>query len=92
MDCKYMLPCGRCDKHGEVCEAFMNEIKMVQEEFKGYKTKHCDHDWYVAGSAAGTKAKYRVLICSKCGAQQTEKTVKGRDGTYDVCLIDETSD
>lgn len=52
----------------------------------------CKHDWHVVGSVAGTKAQYKVYVCSKCGAQQTEKTIIGRDGTYDICLIDETND
>lgn len=92
MDCKYMLPCGRCDKHGEPCEALINELKMMQEEFEAYKKKHCEHDWRIVGSVAGTKAQYQVFVCSKCGAQQTQKTIIGRDGTYAVCLIDETND
>lgn len=51
----------------------------------------CDHNWLDVGSVAGTKAKYKVFICEKCGAQQTEKTVLDRENnTYKIFLMDET--
>ena len=52
----------------------------------------CEHAWRIVGSVQGTVAMYRVFVCPKCGAQQTEKTIKDSNGTCHVCLIDETSD
>ncbi len=51
----------------------------------------CEHDWRVVGSVQGTVAMYRVFVCPKCGAQQTEKTIKDSNGTCHIYLIDETS-
>ncbi len=71
MDCKYMLPCGRCDKHGEPCEALVNKFKILQEECDKYKKEHCKHKWRLIGygiSNNGDITKY-YYHCYKCNAK-----------------------
>lgn len=124
-DCKYRLPCGRCEKLGAPCDA-PKECKHDWERINFTMTnddiifhskcrkcsvlkdehmkqlfedinvstelvipEKCNHDWNVVGTVAGTKAQYRVYICSKCKAQRTEKTVKDEDCSCRVYLIEE---
>lgn len=72
---------------------FSKQRLNLSNEQNNYESEYeCEHDWRIVGSVAGTKAQYQVFVCSKCGAQQTKKTIIGRDGTYAVCFIDETND
>lgn len=73
-DCKYMLPCGRCDKHGKACEFLVNKFKVLQEEFDEYKRDNCDHKWISHGATVITTKSpttpngcYEYLLCEKCG-------------------------
>ena len=77
VDCKYILPCGRCEKRGAPCDAT-------------YKSSQCEHDWHMVGSVGGTKARYRVFVCSKCGEQQTERIIfNKKDDMYKVFILDD---
>ena len=50
----------------------------------------CQHEWHTVGSVAGTKARYTVHVCSKCGAQQTQRQVfNKKDGTYKIYVLDD---
>lgn len=80
MDCKYFLPCGRCEKKGALCDC--NAIPI--------ESPKCEHEWHVVGSVTGTKSRYEVFICPKCGQQETRKTIFNRkNGTYKVVILDE---
>lgn len=57
-DCKYILPCGRCDKLGAPCDA----------------NKVCNHNWISCGETTITTKSttipigcYEYLLCEKCG-------------------------
>lgn len=57
-DCKYKLPCGKCDKYSKDCDA----------------DGACDHKWIVHGAVVITteapttpNGHYRYLLCEKCG-------------------------
>ena len=55
-DCKYRLPCGRCDKfEDKVCDAITCEIQ-----------KNCEHNWEL--SSINIATNIAIDKCSKCGA------------------------
>lgn len=65
-----------------------NELEFGEVEIRESKCKQ--HEWHVVGSVTGTKARYEVFVCSKCGEQETRKTIfNSKDGTYKVVILDE---
>lgn len=71
MSCKYILPCGYCDKYDVPCKAIINDIKEIQNDFESYKKEHCDHNWesilVVDQGGLRRRTEYR---CSKCGLKR----------------------
>lgn len=64
-----------------------NELEFGEVEIR---QSECKHEWHVVGSVAGTKSRYEVFVCPKCGRQETRKTIFNRkDGTYKVVILDE---
>lgn len=52
--------------------------------------QECKHEWRIVGSVAGTKAKYDVFVCPKCGKQQTRRTTFNKEGDgYIVTILDD---
>lgn len=54
-DCKYLLPCGDCDKYNIKCRANKEE---------------CDHDWTLWStlhSGFTNINNTKIYICRKCG-------------------------
>lgn len=50
----------------------------------------CKHEWHNVGSASGSKSRYDVFVCSKCGEQYTRKTVfNKKDGSCDIYILDD---
>ncbi len=53
----------------------------------------CKHKWNIVGSVSGTKARYEVFVCSKCGAQQTMRTSLNKEKNgYTVSVLDLDAD
>lgn len=50
-DCKYRLPCGRCEKLGAPCDA----------------TKECDHSWDAVSYKIENNDIILSFKCNKCG-------------------------
>lgn len=67
--CKYLLPCGHCDKYNIICEV----NKTIKSSIKSYCD--CQHDWTNRCGITDTKAniEYSMYICSKCGDVKAEK-------------------
>jgi uncharacterized pyridoxal phosphate-containing UPF0001 family protein len=58
------------------------EVEIRQSE--------CEHEWHMVGSVGGTKSRYIVHVCSKCGEQQTQRQVfNKKDGSYKIYILDE---
>lgn len=61
-ECKYRLPCGRCDKYDEKCDAL-----------KDCATKECEHSWVIEVSKSNyinAKGEEHCIVnahCRKCG-------------------------
>ena len=76
--CKYLLPCGRCDKRGAPCDATIETLDMYDSPTP--PTKECEHDWVVESRVVHPQIKdempyYTVrLTCRKCRATRTETT------------------
>lgn len=50
----------------------------------------CKHEWHMVGSVGGTKARYIVFVCCKCGKQQTQRQVFNKEnGTYKLFVLDD---
>lgn len=58
--CKYLLPCGRCDKFDTYCHVTYEDIKT----YNRVQTKECDHHWVYQGKDTADKKYY---LCCKCG-------------------------
>lgn len=71
INCKYILPCGRCDRHGNVCDVFEYERFKEQKEQEELITLNdcCDHDW----AAQGSDIYGTYYICNKCGSVKRER-------------------
>ena len=67
--CKYLLPCGRCDKRGAPCDATIGGI----EAYSLMKTTKCNHDWIIEVTKSdyidgyGNECCVVHQHCSKCG-------------------------
>ena len=57
-ECKYRLPCGRCEKRGASCDA-----PDVKEE--------CEHDWVLTQTQTDPFYVANHYICSKCGEEKS---------------------
>ena len=62
-----------------------NNLEFGEVEIRG--RSECKHEWHMVGSVAGTKVRYDVFVCSKCGKQQTRRTSFDKDG-YKVTIVD----
>lgn len=56
-DCKYRLPCGRCEKRGTPCDAI--------------KEKECEHEWELTGTSISSDYVINYYTCSKCGEKKS---------------------
>lgn len=62
--CKYLLPCGKCDKFGGFCSTTPRNMEAYNRLLK----EECDHHWvYQNGNA--TEGYY---YCCKCGEHRTK--------------------
>ena len=94
-ECKYRLPCNWCDKYDRMCEAVLIEIELEKQKNNCYpytliptvKSNKCEHDWHLVGTLTGTKSMYKTYICTKCGEEETHRTIKNDDGTFDVTVL-----
>ena len=78
-DCKYRLPCGRCDKYDKFCEAIQYEI-LKQEQEKNLKSTECKHDWVLINSYTNSAGTNKTYKCAKCDAI---KLVDGSGSIYE---------
>lgn len=69
--CKYLLPCGYCDKYDMPCKASKEDtvnfynIPNAIEETKN-SSNNCDHNWeYIYTSLS--YPVYEYYRCTKCG-------------------------
>lgn len=79
-ECKYLLPCGLCDKTNEECEKHKQELQSLQSYLRSKyhifaDNKVCEHDWVNRCGITDTKAniEYSMYTCSKCGDVKAEK-------------------
>ena len=78
--CKYLLPCGKCDKFGKTCEATTDTETLKMYDSLTFPTKECEHDWAVESRIAYPPIADEIpyytvrLICRKCRATKTETT------------------
>lgn len=62
-----------------------NDLEFGEIEIR----QGCEHKWNRVGSVAGTKARYEVYICSKCGKQQTRRISFNKEkNDYIVTILD----
>ena len=66
VECKYKLPCGRCDKRGALCDA--SEPTPTELKYD----PNCNHDWlcesttYMNPDLPYTYYSYTTYRCGKC--------------------------
>ncbi len=73
--CKYLLPCGYCDKYDIPCKAKKEDVynfynTPLEEDIKecDKDTNNCDHDWHYEGAGFdNSSSAYERHRCSKCG-------------------------
>lgn len=78
--CKYLLPCGRCDKYDKPCNMSIKDFKNYnilssKEELKSetkFECNHkkCNHKWEL--SKNNSPASKRYYVCAYCGAMKEE--------------------
>ena len=68
--CKYLLPCGVCDKYDKRCDVVETEVELCEAQLK----QGCKHDWKVdkviTFPPGKTSNAYRHIrrVCRKCGS------------------------
>ena len=67
--CKYLLPCGMCDKYGYECD--MNCDNKDYEQVISC-IKYGDHEWRFVKSETQGNMTRSVYECSKCKTQKHE--------------------
>lgn len=83
--CKYLLPCGHCDKFDKVCDhnkpSTVQGVPLTQNEDyirevldTEIKTAMCIHEWEPVNSINTAGYVYR---CRKCGTTKTEPITRG---------------
>jgi len=70
LECKYLLPCGYCDKNERICHIRVKDtLDSCTEE-----NNKCDHNYvplvqtYETNPVDNTKTTVFYYKCSKCGA------------------------
>lgn len=56
-ECKYRLPCGRCDKFNKECDAPKDNV-----------LNECEHSWEVTSFDLKNDDLYFYYTCRKCGS------------------------
>lgn len=65
--CKYLLPCGRCDKRGAPCDATAKQLEIYDSL---ESPEECEHEWRYHGcDTVGHSGHY--YVCMKCGAMKS---------------------
>ena len=78
VECKYLLPCGLCDKSDELEPCMLSDSK-----------KECDHDWqtkeiYMYHDKM-EKPHYRITkYCSICGRINIEESNELKSNKLDI--------
>lgn len=57
--CKYLLPCGRCDQRGALCDATVEQIEVYNSL---ESPEECEHEWRYEGEL-GNRRHYRCIKC-----------------------------
>ena len=68
--CKYLLPCGYCDKYDIPCKAkkedLFNFYNIPLEDIK-----ECEHEWELTESSLDPIYVTLHYVCSKCGEKKS---------------------
>ena len=68
------LPCGECDKFGEICHMTAKDI----EAFKHIQSEEeCEHNWVLDKTNIGLVNTTNHYVCSKCGKTKIESLGMG---------------
>lgn len=76
--CKYLLPCGYCDKYEIPCKASREDmtnyynVPLTKEE---NNTFSCNHDWRFESSIINEDGCTERHRCTKCGETKTFKVI-----------------
>ena len=74
--CKYLLPCGYCDKYDIPCKASKKDLANYYNIPLAEETEDiCNHDWRFECSIineAGCAERHR---CAKCGETKTFEVI-----------------
>ena len=75
VDCKYILPCGRCEKLGAPCDA----------------PKECEHSWEAARFDMTNDDLFVYYVCNKCKATKVSSIKNLVDRTRDILGVIDVS-
>lgn len=87
--CKYLLPCGYCDKYNTQCKADRERVvstpaelyKNLKEEFelhdKDTSTSICNHAWYYDSYIDDINGRTEKHVCNYCGKVKYVQTKIG---------------
>lgn len=72
--CKYLLPCGYCDKYDIHCKATQEDLKnyynipIVNTSHATEETENiCNHNWRYKGTIMNPDGCVELYLCDKCG-------------------------
>lgn len=78
--CKYLLPCGYCDKYDIPCkvsrEDMANHYYNVTLTEKENNTFSCSHDWRLETSILNEDGYTERHHCAKCGETKTLRVTR----------------
>ena len=76
--CKYMLPCGMCDKYDIECKLLVTMAstndEISNDELKDNNDSECEHNWYLRSNKFDEYEMcfVKTYECLKCGAINRE--------------------
>ena len=86
--CKYLLPCGWCDKYDRRCNVSLEEFEFFNKE------EQCNHNWVTEKAETATKEEagcvtYYTLRCSICGKKRIKRVEVDGNHHFDVTMYEE---
>lgn len=69
--CKYLLPCGYCDKYDIPCKAKKEDLFNFYNVPNTEDIKKCEHKWEEVGHSVDPDYVIYHYVCSKCGEKKS---------------------
>lgn len=86
--CKYLLPCGRCDQRGALCDVTAEQLNIYNSL---ELPEECNHGWVLKEQEIiEQKVSYKRYKCRICGKEKIIRIEFQGDGLADATSWEKT--